>query len=84
MKFIVEQIEACVPVTELLGELLSKGFIIEKSKIGDYHFRELHFLLKTSINNIYTGDININKIARHGPSTFYCQCHWSIIELNMY
>lgn len=84
MKFKVENIEACEPVNELLTFLQTLQFRILQSRISDYHFNELYFLMdaqKRDINDENL-DVRIDKIGRHSDRIFFCECHWSIVELS--
>lgn len=81
MKFKVENIEACEPINSLLSDLISKGLQIEMSKIGDQHFNELYFLLKSNNGKFNSEEIQIDKIGIKDSKTFYCVCHWSIVEI---
>lgn len=82
MKFKVEYIDACDPINSLLTILQEKGFVIEKSNVSDYHFNELYFLMKGKHTDNDITNVNIENISMYSPDKFYCECHWSIVELN--
>lgn len=83
MTFTVDNIKACEPVNTLLTVLQEKGFEIVQSKVGDYHFNELYFFLKSERKNIRLDDIDIFNIGRHSQKMFYCKCHWSMVEISL-
>lgn len=82
IKFSAENIEACQPVNELLNMLISLGFECKESKVSDYHFNELYFLLKPKGDDIEvnTENIKIENIEILSDKKFCCKCHWSIVE----
>lgn len=76
----VDKIAACKPIETLVNTLLKKGFAIAETKISDYHFHELSFILKGK----YTSEIDhIShlKIKKLDDATFTCLCHWSTVNL---
>ncbi len=81
MKLSVNNIDPCLPVIELLELLSDAGYKIVESRVGDIHFNELYFLLKSGRNKIDTQSINIDKIKPVSSDKFNCECHWSIIEI---
>lgn len=83
MTFIVDNIKACEPINTLLRVLQDKRFEIIESKVGDYHFNELYFSLKANRQNIQLDDIDIFNIGRYSAHTFYCKCHWSLVEISV-
>ena len=82
MKFKVENIEACEPINSLLTMLHEKGFNINESKVSDYHFNELHFLMHKDNPGNDTADIKIENIICKEPHKFYCSCHWSAVIID--
>lgn len=75
MEFKIDNIYACEPIATLVTMLLEKGFIIEESKVSDYHFNEFYFLLRIDGNGINIDGIDINNIEKYSPCKFYCKCH---------
>lgn len=76
----IEGIEVCKPIVKLLDVLSGLGFEIVEQKISDYHFHEFYFKMKGKYLEEIE-DINIDKITMKSKDFFYCQCHWSVVEL---
>ena len=81
MKITVGDIAACEPINKFLTALTEKGFVSEESKVGDFHFNELYFLLSSKKNVNGMEDLVIENIERLSSYTYYCKCHWSVVEL---
>ncbi|MBD3351408.1 MAG: AraC family transcriptional regulator [Candidatus Lokiarchaeota archaeon] len=77
----VEGCQVCDPINNLIDYLENNGFKIIKSKLTDYHFHEVYFKLSGE-NNIIEIPY-IKKIKRHSENEFICECHWSIVELDI-
>jgi len=79
MKKTIDNCPICKPVQNVLGFLERNHFEVMEEKIADYHFHELYFKLRGKSTDIPA----IDQITRHSTSKFTCECHWSVIELEI-
>ena len=84
MKIIVGSIEACKPIEKLVHELTKNGFVVKRSNVSDYHFNEMYFLLEFHGVKFDHKKIKIEYIMWREPNIFFCKCHWSIVELELF
>lgn len=76
----VENCPVCEPIINLLEFLLKNGFVILEQKCSDYHFHEMYFkLLAPKMFNY--NSIDIKSIGLHESGIYYCECHWSRVEI---
>lgn len=78
-ELIIDNCEACKPVSMAIIRLEEIGFIITNQKLRDFHFKELYFLM-TSKRLTEAHNLSLEGITQT-DNKFICNCHWSIIEL---
>lgn len=76
----IDKIKVCEPITSLVDYLTKHGYEIVEKKVSDYHFHEVYIKMKS--NNLkQIDDAFIEKIDKIDNTTYFCSCHWSIIEI---
>lgn len=76
----VDRIKVCEPIKRFLAHALDLGFHIEMQELQDYHFNELHFVIKSS--EVTSNVLPLTEgISNPKVDIFTCDCHWSTVEV---
>lgn len=78
----IDNIEVCRPITELVNLLSDIGCDIAEKKVNDYHFHEVFIEIKGGGGFNYDS-INVKGVIKGKDNTFYCECHWSCVKLKI-
>ena len=75
----VDDCPVCEPVNDLIDFLENNNYKVVEEKVSDYHFHEVYFRLEGPEIEIP----QFPKISKHTNTQFVCECHWSMVELNI-
>ncbi|TND10694.1 MAG: hypothetical protein FD123_336 [Bacteroidetes bacterium] len=76
----IDKVPLCKPIKEFLEMAEENGYKIVEQKLRDYHFHELYFKIKPE--SIHSEKLKeIEGIQMHETGQFFCNCHWSTVEI---
>ncbi len=81
-KLVIDNCPACVPIALLIQYMEDLRFTIAEQKCTDFHFHELKIIMISQ--DVRPDSVNVSgieRIQKHLDGSYYCECHWSIVEV---